>query len=79
MSWKPVISNMYKEGYVPQLAADPVSPSPGDIWVRAATSGGGTLKSMVGLGTPLISVGTTSGYELSFRTKAGTTVRTNLT
>ncbi len=68
---------------IPQLNADPSSPNAEDLWVLktgGGSSGGGTLKAFIGLGFPILSTGSggAATYELSFRTKEGTTIRTTL-
>jgi hypothetical protein len=57
---------------VPQYATDPVSPSPGDMWILAT-----------GDGTPMglllaITHGTHTKYQLSYRTGESTTIRVEL-
>ena len=70
---------------IPELDADPSSPSPEDAWVLrtgGAVSGGGVIQGWIGLGsTPILTVGSGDGaaYQFSYRTQAGTTVRTALT
>lgn len=70
--------------HIPEYSADPASPNPGDVWVRRTVSGGsggGEIRSFLGLGFPYLTADTggTTTYELSFRTEAGTTVRETLT
>lgn len=56
---------------IPEYATDPVSPSPTDTWVLRIPAG-----SPIGLLLALTQGQNT--YQLSYRTAAGTTVRTNL-
>ncbi len=67
---------------IPQLNADPSAPNSEDMWVlkTGGGSGGGELKAFSGLSFPIISTngGGAATYQLSFRTKEGTTVRTTL-
>lgn len=69
---------------IPQLSTDPTSPKAQDTWVLAtvsAGSGGGVYKAALGLGFPYLSKasGGSSTYQLSYRTKEGTTKRVSLT
>jgi len=70
-------------GTIPQYDADPGSPNAEDAWVLHSTSGGaggGELKFIAGLMTPITSVGAVSHtYQLSYRTQEGTTKRVTLT
>jgi len=62
---------------IPQLDTDPINPAPESAWVLKS---GGQLVRPRGLLLALTySVGTPTTYELSFRTKENTTVRTPLT
>jgi len=68
-------------GGIPQYDTDPASPTAEDAWVLRSTTGtgGGKLNTFLGLGFPYTSQGTLSyTYRLSYRTQAGTTVRTLL-
>lgn len=66
---------------IPQLDADPASPSAESAWVLKSTSagGGGKLMGIVGLMTPVATVGApTTTYRFSYRTLDGTTKRVTL-
>lgn len=67
-------------GHIPQLDSDPASPAQEDAWVLASISGGvgggEPLGLLLALTTP--ATGGSSTYELSYRTKEGTTVRVTL-
>lgn len=70
-------------GAIPEYSSDPASPNPGDVWVLRSGSGGaggGVIAAFGGLGFPILSIdsGGATTYELSYRTEAGTTVRTTL-
>lgn len=65
---------------IPEYAADPASPVPGETWVRrSGGTTGGIIKAFIGGAFPVSTVsGGSAVYELSFRTQANTTIRTTL-
>ena len=69
-------------GKIPQYDADPSSPNAEDVWVLKSSSGGpGVAGVPMGLLLSLTYTGPGGGtsYQLSFRTKEGTTIRSGLT
>jgi hypothetical protein len=68
---------------IPELTSDPASPGVNEAWVLRSGSGGtggGVLQAITGLGFPYLSPNTGGSftYEFSYRTIAGTTVRSTL-
>lgn len=68
---------------IPQYNSDPASPIDEEVWVLKSGgggSGGGEIKAFLGLSFPYLSTGGggPTTYQLSYRTKEGTTVRTTL-
>ena len=83
--FNPLTSNFDYITNIPELDADPSSPSAEDAWVLRQGSGGGVgggaIRGWIGLGsTPILSTGSSSAftYKFSYRTQAGTTVRVDL-
>lgn len=69
-------------GIIPQLDADPVSPTAEAAWVlkTGGAVGGGEIKAFLGLGFPFLTTGVGSAtYQLSYQTKEGTIKRVSLT
>lgn len=66
---------------IPEYATDPVSPSAEDVWVLRTDTADGTAGSPRGLLLSLTYTGNmlSSSYQLSYRTAAGTTIRTTMT
>lgn len=68
---------------IPELDADPVSPTAEQVWVLRTVgsgSGGGKIQAFLGLGFPYLSpaTGSSTTYQLSYRNNAGSTIRTTL-
>jgi hypothetical protein len=65
---------------IQELYADPVSPSPEEVWVLATAAGAITDGHPIGLLLALTYTGNTGSisYRLSYRTLEGTTVRVSL-
>jgi hypothetical protein len=67
---------------IPELTADPTSPVAGETWVKRSggLANGGVIKAFLGGAFPVSTVasGTPASYELSYKTIAGTIVRTTL-
>ncbi len=68
---------------IPQYNSDPASPVQEEVWVLktgGSGSGGGEIKAFLGLSFPYLSIGSggAATYQLSYRTKEGTTVRGTL-
>jgi hypothetical protein len=81
--FNPLSGNFDLVGKIPQLDADPASPSAEDVWVKktqSAGAGGGVIIAPMGLGFIALTpgVGSSQTYELSFRTQEGTTKRVAL-
>ena len=79
----PILGTEREVGIIPQLSADPANPKKERAWVLATIgggSGGGEIKALMGLGMPYLTpdTGGTATYQLSFRTKEGTTKRVTL-
>lgn len=77
-----LISSAY--GLIPQLSSDPASPTAEKAWVLATLGSGASTEGMpMGLLLSLTYAETAAGgattYQLSYRTKQGTTLRASLT
>lgn len=86
MSLLPFGSPPAKDGYIPELTADPVSPKQQRAWVLKTASGGGgsgggTYKFPGGFGAPILTANTGGSvtYQLSYYTIEGTIKRVSLT
>lgn len=81
--FNPITGKFDLTGSVPQYDADPASPNAEDMWVKRTASGGtggGKIIAPLGLGFLALTpgVGGSSTYQLSYRTKEGTTKRVTL-
>lgn len=67
---------------IPEYATDPSSPVAGETWVKrtGGLAAGGTIKAFIGGAFPVSTVasGSPASYQLSYKTIAGTIVRTTL-
>lgn len=79
-AFNPITGNFDLVSHVPQVLIDPALPAKGDMWVRktgGVVVGGGMIKAFLGLGFPMLApgIGGAATYDLSYRTKEGTTIR----
>lgn len=81
LTFNPLTSNFDFVNTIPEITADPVSPSPGDAWVLASAFNGimdGTPIGMLLALTYTGDQGAPTTFQFSYRTSEGTTKRVSL-
>lgn len=68
-----IVQDTADTNYIPQLDADPASPSAEQVWVRKSGNAGSPMGLLLSLTTNTIT------YQLSYRTIEGTTKRVSIT
>lgn len=83
LKFNPITGNLDLISKIPELSSDPASPKAEDVWVLRSGSGAsipdGTPIGLLLALTYTGNSGVSFTYQLSYRTKAGTTVRRVLT
>lgn len=67
-----IVQDTADTNYIPQLDADPASPSAEQVWVRKSGNAGSPMGLLLSLTTNAIT------YQLSYRTIEGTTKRVSI-
>jgi len=83
IKFDPILKKVRSKDVIRQLSTDPSSPVYEESWVLRTVSGGsggGTLKAVIGMGFPALTINTggSSSYQLSYYTKEGTIERVTL-